>query len=161
MALHPTDMYPIIMPDTIHIRSGSARKHWTEVNPRILTHRFASVPDPFAQNLARPSRSNPGRYCTLRSGTSLEIRDEPDAGIQIRHNHFIIILSGLFLAARWPLWSQQAVTRTLPDWIRHVYWVFMIVCSVSVDDHIFDLFVFAVKTCVNMCVNDTYCITIK
>ena len=55
------------MPDPIRIRSGSARKLWTERGPMILAHRLASGPDPFGQNLTQSARtkSDPGWFCAI------------------------------------------------------------------------------------------------
>ena len=50
-----------------HIASkhaGSARKHWPEAIPMILAHRLASGPDALGPNMTRPSRSDPGLFCT-------------------------------------------------------------------------------------------------
>ena len=33
--------------------------------PMILVHRLASGPNSFGGNLSRPSRSDPGRFCTV------------------------------------------------------------------------------------------------
>ena len=40
--------------------------------PMVLAHRLASRPDAFGQNLTRPSRSDPGRFCTVWPIPSLE-----------------------------------------------------------------------------------------
>ena len=62
------------MPDPIRIRAGSAGKHWPEAVRVILAHRLASGPDPFGQNLAQSARSksDPGWFRTILSGTSVE-----------------------------------------------------------------------------------------
>ena len=62
------------MPDLIRIRAGSAGKHWPEVGRMILAHRLASGPDPFGQNLTQSARTKsvPGWFCTILSGTSVE-----------------------------------------------------------------------------------------
>ena len=65
--------------------------------PIIPVHQLAFRPDECSQTLARPSRSDPGRFCTVWSMPSLEKRTENDAGSRIRH-----VRSGPILAARWP-----------------------------------------------------------
>ena len=42
------------------------------LGPMIPAHRLASGPDVFGQTLTRPSRSDPGRFCTIWSMSSLE-----------------------------------------------------------------------------------------
>ena len=39
--------------------------------------------------------------------------------------------------------------------------IFLIACSVYVNNYIFDLFVFVVKMGVHVCMKNEYCITIK
>ena len=65
------------MPDSIRLRSGSAGKHWPEAGRMVLAHRLASGPDPFGQNLTQSARtkSDPGWFCTVLSGTSVEQRN--------------------------------------------------------------------------------------
>ena len=65
---------PVNMLDPIHIRSGSAGKHWPEAGQMILAHWFASAPDPFGQNLTQSARtkSDPGWFCTILYRTSVE-----------------------------------------------------------------------------------------
>ena len=59
------------------MRSGSAGKHWPEAGRMIFAHRLASGPDPFGQNLTQSTRtkSDPGWFCTILSGTSVEERN--------------------------------------------------------------------------------------
>ena len=68
---------PVNMLDPIRIRSGSAGKRWPEAG-RILVHRLASGPDPFGQNLTRSARtkSDPGWFCIILSGTSVEEQNQ-------------------------------------------------------------------------------------
>ena len=70
------------MPDPIRIRSGSAGKHWPEAGRMILAHWLASGPDPFGQNLTQSARnkSDPGWFCTILSGTSVEEGTESESG---------------------------------------------------------------------------------
>ena len=65
---------PENMQDPIQIRSRLAGKHWPEAGRMILAHRLASGPDPFGQNLTQSARtkSDPGWFCTIYSGTSVE-----------------------------------------------------------------------------------------
>ena len=72
------------MPAMIRFQSRLAGKHWPEADLMILAHRLASRPDPFGQNLTRPSRSDPGQFCTGFCGKTAEM----DAGSWI--------LSGMF-----------------------------------------------------------------
>ena len=69
--------YPVNMPDPIRIRSWSAGKHWPEAGRMILAHWLAFGPDPFGQNMAQSARikSDPGRFCTILSGTSVVERN--------------------------------------------------------------------------------------
>ena len=72
------------MPDPIRIRYGSAGKHWPEAGLMILAHFahwLAFGPDPFGQNLTQSARtkSDPGWFCTILSGTSMEER-KSDSG---------------------------------------------------------------------------------
>ena len=62
------------MPDPIHTQSGSTGKHWPEAGWMILARWLAFGPDPFGQNLTQSARikSDPGRFCTVLSGTSVE-----------------------------------------------------------------------------------------
>ena len=62
------------MSDPIRIRSGSAGKHWPEAGRVILAHELASGPDPVGPNLIQSARtqSDPGWFCTMLSGTSVE-----------------------------------------------------------------------------------------
>ena len=46
----------------------------------ILAYRTASGPDAFGPNLTRPSRSYPGRFCTMWSGPSFEERSRIRCG---------------------------------------------------------------------------------
>ena len=64
------------MLDPIRIRSGLAGKHWPEAGRMILAHRLASGPDPFGQNVTQSARtkSDPGWFCTILPGTSVEER---------------------------------------------------------------------------------------
>ena len=68
---------PVNMPDPIRTLSGSAGKHWPEVGWMILAHWLASGPDPFGQNLTQSARPklDPGWFCTILSGTSVEERN--------------------------------------------------------------------------------------
>ena len=61
----------------IRIRPGSAGKHWPEVGRMIIAHRLASGPDPSGQNMTQSARtkSDPGWFCTILSGTSVEERN--------------------------------------------------------------------------------------
>ena len=43
--------------------------------PMIHAQQLASRPDAFGQNLTRPPRSDPGRFCTIWSRPSLEKRN--------------------------------------------------------------------------------------
>ena len=72
-----SSIYPVNMPDSIRIRSGSAGKHWPEAGRMILAHRLASGPNPFGQNLTQSARtkSDPGWFCTILSGTSVDERN--------------------------------------------------------------------------------------
>ena len=69
--------FPVNMPDPIRIRSGSAWQHWPEAGRMIVAHWLASGPDPFGQNLTQSARtkSDPGWFCTVLSGTSVEERN--------------------------------------------------------------------------------------
>ena len=60
------------MLDPICSRSGSAGKHWPKAGRMSLW--LAYGPDPFGPNLAQSARtkSDPGWFCTLLSGTSVE-----------------------------------------------------------------------------------------
>ena len=51
-----------------------------EPGPIILAHRLASGPDAFGQNLTRPSRSDPRRFCTIWPRPSLETRNRIRCG---------------------------------------------------------------------------------
>ena len=68
---------PVNVPDPIRIRAGSPGKHWPETGRMTLAHWLASGPDPFGQNLAQSARtkSAPGWFCIILSGTSLEERN--------------------------------------------------------------------------------------
>ena len=68
---------PVNMPDPIHTRSGSAGKHWPEAGRMIVAHWLTSGPDPFGQNLTQSARikSDPGWFCTILPGTSVEERN--------------------------------------------------------------------------------------
>ena len=47
---------PVNMPAMICFQSRLAGKHWPEADLMILANQLASRPDPFGQNLTRPSR---------------------------------------------------------------------------------------------------------
>ena len=64
-------------------------------------------PDAFGQNLTWPSGSDPGRFYTISSMHSLEKRMRE-------------VRSGIY---------DLAVTKTLPDRILHVYWVYVGPCT--------------------------------
>ena len=68
---------PVNMPDPIRIRLGSAGKQWPEAGRMILAHRLACGPYPLDQNLTQSARpkSDPGCFCTVLSGTSVEERN--------------------------------------------------------------------------------------
>ena len=70
-------LFPVNMPDLIRIRSGSAGKHWPEAGRMIVAHWLTSGPDPFGQNLTQSARikSDPGWFCTILPGTSVEERN--------------------------------------------------------------------------------------
>ena len=65
-----------------------------QMNP---AHQLASRPDVFGQNLTRPFRSDPGRFCTVWPCLLCKTGTEKDEGGRIRH-----MRSGPILAARWP-----------------------------------------------------------
>ena len=69
---------PVNIMDPICIRSGLAGKHWPEAGRMILAHRLASGPDPFGQNVTQSARtkSDPGWFRTILSGTSVEERNQ-------------------------------------------------------------------------------------
>ena len=77
----------------------------------IPAHQLASRSDAFGQTITRPSRSDPGRYCTIWSMLSLEKRSWNGCG-KLDPAYTIRPRSGCTLA----------VTKTFPDRIRHVYW---------------------------------------
>ena len=98
-------------------KSGKLVAGWfkscQKLDPLIPAHQLAFRPDEFSQILARPSRLDPGRFCTVdpylwKNGT------EKDAVSRIWN-----IRSGPILAAHWP---YLAVTKMLPDRIEHMYW---------------------------------------
>ena len=74
---HPVRV-PVNITDPIRIRPGLAGKHWPEAGRMILAHRHASGPDPFGQNVTQSARtkSDPGWFCTILSGTSVEERKQ-------------------------------------------------------------------------------------
>ena len=78
-SLNPAEVStcPVNMPDPIRIRSGSAWQHWPEAGRMIVAHRLGSGPDPFGQTLTQSARtkSDPGWFCTVLSGTSVEERN--------------------------------------------------------------------------------------
>ena len=65
------------MPDPIRIRSGSGGKPWPEARQMILAHWLSSGSDPFGQNLTQSARtkSDPGWFCTILSGRSVDERN--------------------------------------------------------------------------------------
>ena len=72
--------YPVNMRDPIlRIRAGSAENHWPEAGRMILANWLASGLDPFGQNLAQSARikSDPGCFCTVLYGMSVEEQPEP------------------------------------------------------------------------------------
>ena len=77
LALETPEACPVNMPDPIRVRSGSAGKHWPEAGRMIVAHRLASGLDPFGQNLTQSDRtkSDPGWFCIILSGTSVEERN--------------------------------------------------------------------------------------
>ena len=54
--------------------NGWTQKRWPEAGPMILARRLVSGLDPFGKNLTQSARrkSDTGRFCTLRSGPSVE-----------------------------------------------------------------------------------------
>ena len=64
-----------------------------ETGPLILTHQLASRPDAFRQTLARPSRSDSGRFCTISSVPSFK---------KSERNWMQDVGSGPVVAACWP-----------------------------------------------------------
>ena len=70
------------MSDPIRIRSGSAGKHLPEAGRMISAHWLASVPSPFGQKLTQSARtkSDPGWFCTVLSGTSVKNGTESRSG---------------------------------------------------------------------------------
>ena len=98
------------MPDPIRIRSGSAGKHWREAGRMIFAHWLASGPDPFDQNLTQSARtkSDPGCFCTILSGTSWKNGTESESGKLVAGR-----LSPARNRARWFLH-----TSLLPDQVR-------------------------------------------
>ena len=88
--------------------------------PVIPAHRLASGPDVLSQT--RPSTSDPGQFCIAWSVSSLKKRSwygcgKSDLAYTIRPN------SGCTLAV-------MAITKTLLNRIRHVYWVELLVIGV-------------------------------
>ena len=61
--------------------------------PMIPAHRLASGRDVCGQNLTRPSRSDPGRFCTIRSRPSLEKWNRIGCG-KSDSTHTILLSSG-------------------------------------------------------------------
>ena len=68
---------PVNMLDLICIWSRSDGKDWPEMGRMILAHWLDSGPDPFGQNLTQSARtrSDPGWFCTVLFGTSVEERN--------------------------------------------------------------------------------------
>ena len=104
------------MPDPIRIPSGSALKHWPEAGRMIFGHWLASGPNPFGQNLTQSARtkSDPGWFCTILSGTSVEewnwvLKWETGSGLVAfcqklawRFLHTSLLLDQMCLAKPWP-----------------------------------------------------------
>ena len=74
LALEMPEACPVNMLDLVHIRAGLAGKHWPEAGRMIPAHWLSSGPDPFGRNLAQSARtkSDPGWFCIILSGTSVE-----------------------------------------------------------------------------------------
>ena len=79
--------------------------------PVMPAHQLAFRPDECSQTLARPSRSDPGRFCIVWPMPSLEKQIWKGYG-----------KSDLAYTIRPDYGCTLAVTKTLPGRIRHVYW---------------------------------------
>jgi len=101
---------------------------WQKPGQMIPAHQLASRPDAFGQTLTRPSRSDPGWFCTIWSMPSLE-KQNWNGCRKSDLAHTIWPNSGCTLA----------VTKTLPDWIQHVYWEYTCQVWCHVCLHITDI----------------------
>ena len=77
--LSETVIYPVNMPDLIHITSGSAQKRWPEVDSMILAYWLAFRRDPFGLKQLEPNWIWAG-FAKYDSGRLWKNEMEPERG---------------------------------------------------------------------------------